>query len=45
MRNGKCKLHHGKSTGPKIEAGIERIHRAQRRRWVKWRANKAAAGR
>ena len=29
----RCKLHGGKSTGPKTEGGKERIARAQRRRW------------
>lgn len=31
-RNGRCKLHGGLSTGPKTEAGIERIREGQRRR-------------
>jgi hypothetical protein len=28
MANGRCRLHGGLSTGPKTEAGIERIRRA-----------------
>jgi len=28
MRNGRCRLHGGFSTGPKTEDGIERIRRA-----------------
>ena len=28
MANGRCRLHGGKSTGPKTAAGIERIRRA-----------------
>lgn len=28
MRNGRCRLHGGLSSGPKTKAGIERIRRA-----------------
>ena len=28
MRNGRCKLHGGKSTGPRTQEGIERIRKA-----------------
>jgi hypothetical protein len=28
MKNGRCRLHGGKSTGPKTQAGKERIGRA-----------------
>jgi hypothetical protein len=28
MKNGRCRLHGGLSTGPKTEEGIERIRRA-----------------
>lgn len=28
MKNGRCKLHGGKSTGPRTAEGIERIRRA-----------------
>jgi hypothetical protein len=29
MRNGRCRLHGGLSTGPKTKEGIERIRRAK----------------
>ena len=29
MRNGRCRLHGGLSTGPKTPEGIERIRRAK----------------
>jgi len=29
MANGRCKLHGGKSTGPRTEAGLEAIRRAR----------------
>ena len=28
MKNGRCRLHGGKSTGPKTQEGIERIRKA-----------------
>nr|WP_105514975.1 HGGxSTG domain-containing protein [Defluviimonas denitrificans] len=31
----RCRLHGGKSTGPKTEAGRVRIASAQRRRWAR----------
>lgn len=34
----RCKYHGGKSTGPKTAEGRKRIAEAQRRRWVRWRA-------
>ena len=34
-RNGSCKLHGGRSTGPQIAEGRERIAEAQRRRWTR----------
>jgi hypothetical protein len=37
-RGGRCKLHGGKSTGPRTEAGIRRLKKAVRRRWRAWRA-------
>lgn len=37
-QNGRCKLHGGRSTGPKSEAGRQRIAEAQRRRWERWRS-------
>jgi hypothetical protein len=37
-RGGRCRLHGGKSTGPKTQEGLERIAAAQRKRWQRWRA-------
>lgn len=37
-RNGRCKLHGGKSTGPRTPEGKARIAATQRRRWQQWRA-------
>jgi len=37
----RCKFHGGKSTGPKTEAGRQRIAEAQRRRWAAYRAEKS----
>lgn len=36
----KCRLHGGKSTGPKTEAGKARVAEAQRQRWARYRAQK-----
>lgn len=33
LPNGRCRLHGGLSTGPKSEAGRQRISAAQKRRW------------
>ena len=33
----RCRMHGGKSTGPKTEEGRERIAEAQRKRWAKRR--------
>lgn len=33
LRNGRCKMHGGKSTGPKSPEGLARIAEAQRARW------------
>jgi hypothetical protein len=38
----RCKFHGGLSTGPRTEAGRARIAAAQRRRWEKFRRNKAS---
>jgi hypothetical protein len=38
MRNGRCKLYGGKSTGARTPEGIQRIREAQRRRWARVRA-------
>lgn len=35
LANGRCPNHGGLSTGPKSEAGRQRIAEAQRRRWAK----------
>lgn len=36
----RCKFHGGMSTGPKTQAGKDRIAAAQRKRWAKWRADR-----
>jgi hypothetical protein len=35
LRNGRCKLHGGMSTGPKTAEGRARIAQAQRDRWAR----------
>ena len=37
MKNGRCRLHGGKSTGPRTEAGIERSRRARWRHGMRSR--------
>jgi hypothetical protein len=37
-KGGRCRLHGGRSTGPKTQEGLERIAAAQRKRWQRWRA-------
>ena len=37
-KGGRCRLHGGKSTGPKTQEGLDRIAAAQRKRWQCWRA-------
>jgi hypothetical protein len=37
----RCKFHGGLSTGPRTAEGRERIAEAQRRRWARWRAERA----
>ena len=32
----RCRLHGGRSTGPRTQEGRERIAEAQRRRWARW---------
>ena len=39
-RKKRCRFHGGLSTGPKTSAGRDRIAKAQRQRWAKWRADK-----
>lgn len=41
----RCKFHGGMSTGARAPEGRERIREAQRRRWERWRAERAEAGR
>jgi hypothetical protein len=41
-RNGRCKLHGGKSTGPRTPAGRRRIEEAQRKRWENWATMQSA---
>jgi len=36
----RCRMHGGLSTGPKTQAGRERISEANRRRWAAYRARK-----
>ncbi len=36
----RCKFHGGLSTGPKTDAGRNRIAEAQRKRWERWRLAK-----
>jgi hypothetical protein len=38
----RCKNHGGLSSGPRTEAGKQRIAAAQRRRWAAWRAQRTA---
>lgn len=42
--NGRCKLHGGKSTGPKTAEGRARIAEAQRARWQRVAVALAAFG-
>ena len=42
LKNGRCRNHGGKSTGPKSEAGCDRISQAQMTRWRKWRSEREA---
>ncbi len=44
MANGRCKLHGGKSTGPKTEAGRKRCAEAVRARWARVRAGNEVEG-
>ncbi|MCU9846693.1 helix-turn-helix domain-containing protein [Defluviimonas sp. WL0024] len=38
----RCRFHGGKSTGPRPSKGVARIAEAQRLRWARWRAERAA---
>lgn len=42
LANGRCPNHGGMSTGPKTEAGRQRIAEAQRQRWATWRETQAS---
>ncbi len=42
LANGKCRNHGGLSTGPRTKAGRARIAEAARRRWAKWREERAS---
>jgi hypothetical protein len=42
LRNGRCEMHGGKSTGPKTAEGRARIAEAQRARWQRCAAVLAA---
>jgi hypothetical protein len=39
-RGGRCKLHGGKSTGPRTKEGRQRLKEAIRARWRAWRASR-----
>lgn len=43
LPNGRCKLHGGRSTGPKSQAGRDRISAVQTARWERWRAEREAS--
>ena len=38
MANGRCPNHGGMSSGPKSDAGRQRIAEAQKQRWERWRS-------
>ena len=40
MANGRCPNHGGLSSGPKSDAGRQRIAEAQKQRWVRWRTGR-----
>ncbi|THD72579.1 hypothetical protein E7681_14215 [Thalassobius vesicularis] len=39
--HSRCRMHGGKSTGPKTQTGRSRIAEAQRKRWEKWRQERS----
>lgn len=39
---GRCKLHGGRSTGPKTPEGLARLEAAVRKRWDRWRQEREA---
>ena len=40
MANGRCPNHGGLSSGPKSDAGRQRIAEAQKQRWERWRSGR-----
>ena len=40
MANGRCPNHGGLSSGPRSEAGRQRISEAQKQRWDRWRSGR-----
>ena len=40
MKNGRCPNHGGLSSGPKSDAGRQRIAEAQKQRWKRWRSGR-----
>ena len=45
LSNGRCPNHGGLSTGPRTEAGKQRISEAQKSRWVAWRSQRSTSQR
>ena len=41
LQNGRCPNHGGMSTGPRTVEGKARIAEAQRKRWRRWRGERA----
>lgn len=41
LANGRCRNHGGLSSGPRTKAGRMRIAAAQKKRWTRWRRDKA----
>jgi hypothetical protein len=44
MRNGRCRLHGGCSTGPRTKAGRARLSELQKRRWAEWHSHRGTKG-
>ena len=44
MTNGRCPNHGGLSSGPKSDAGRQRIATAQKQRWAHWRTSRRPPG-
>ena len=45
MANGRCLNHGGLSSGPKSDAGRQRIAEGQKQRWERWRSRRTATAR